>query len=76
MAKPGGVTYCPSLSIRQRECSLFSDYDEPLVIGSGRKEGDRTKPNLNAVIEVDELAGWTTELDDEQIKLLYDSYFA
>ena len=53
----------------------FSAY-EPLVLGSARKVGDRTKPDLNAVIEVDELAGWTTELDEQQIKVLYDSYFA
>ena len=55
---------------------MFSDYDEPLVLGSGRKDDQRTSSEYNAVIEVDELAAWTTELDDEQIKLLYDSYFA
>ena len=55
---------------------MLSGYDEPLVLGSGRKADQRTRSDLNAVIEVDELAAWTTELDDEQIKLLYDSYFS
>ena len=53
---------------------MFSGYDEPLVIGSARK--NLLSAQHNALIEVDELAGWTKELDDEQIKLLYDSYFA
>ena len=51
---------------------IFSDY--PVVVGGWMKGGHDIR--FNALMELDELAGWTVGFNDEQIKTLYDSYFA
>ena len=72
LASGGAFKNC----IHTSKLNLNSQFsaNESLVIG-GARLGPAGTGN-NGLLELDELAGWTVGLNDEQIKTLYDSYFA